>query len=294
MVIKIKNLTYNYSGSKKEALRNINLDIYDGEFCCIIGKNLAGKSTLCYTIAGFIPHFFKGKMEGRVLIDDLDTKNLPLYKIITNVGLVLQNPFNQLSGSKFTVFEEVAFSLENLGISQNEMKGRVEEILKKTKIYDLRDRSPYTLSGGQMQMVAIASILVMRPKILILDEPTSQLDPINSKLIFSLVEELNREGITVIIVEHKIEEITEFANRILLIDDGEIILDESPNEIFNSLKKYENYIKYMRPPVYVQLFQKMEEVGFWKRTDNYPITFKQARKEFELTMNFKQVKKNLG
>jgi len=219
---------------------------------------------------------------------------LPLYKIITNVGLVLQNPFNQLSGSKFTVFEEVAFSLENLGISQNEMKGRVEEILKKTKIYDLRDRSPYTLSGGQMQMVAIASILVMRPKILILDEPTSQLDPINSKLIFSLVEELNREGITVIIVEHKIEEITEFANRILLIDDGEIILDESPNEIFNSLKKYENYIKYMRPPVYVQLFQKMEEVGFWKRTDNYPITFKQARKEFELTMNFKQVKKNLG
>jgi len=282
MSINIKDLSFIYSDSKKKALKNINLNIDDGEFCCILGKNLSGKSTLCYAITGFIPHFFTGKIDGKVLINDLDATNLPLHKIVTIAGLVLQNPFNQLSGEKFTVFEEVAFSLENLGFSRNEMMERVGEILKRIKIYDLKDRSPYNLSGGQQQLVSIASVLVMKPKILVLDEPTSQLDPINSKLIFSLVKELNREGITIIIVEHKIEEIVEFADRILLIEDGEILLDESPHEIFKSLKKYENYIKYMRPLCYVELAQKIEEEGLWEKTNGYPITFYQAKKEFEV------------
>lgn len=282
MAIKIKNLSYSYSGAKKEALKNINIDIFDGQLCGVLGRNLAGKSTLCYVITGFIPHFFKGSIKGKVIIDNLDTANLPLYKIVTKVGLVLQNPFNQLSGEKFTVFEEVAFGLENLGFSRNEMIERVEEILKRIKIYDLKDRSPYNLSGGQQQLVSIASVLVMKPNILVLDEPTSQLDPINSKLIFSLVKELNREGITIIIVEHKIEEIVEFADRILLIEDGEILLDESPHEIFKSLKKYEKYIKYMRQPCYVKLAQKMEEKGLWEKINGYPITFDQAKKEFEV------------
>ncbi len=280
MVIEIKDLNFSYSGSRKKALKNINLNIDDGEFCCIIGKNLAGKSTLCYTITGFIPHFFKGKIEGKVLIDDLDTGNLPLHKIVTKVGFVLQNPFNQLSGSKFTVFEELAFSLENLGIFRNEMIERVEEILKKLKIYDLKHRSPYELSGGQQQMVAIASILVMKPKILVLDEPTSQLDPVNSKLIFSLVEELNNDGVTIVIAEHKIDEIVEFADRILLIEDGRIVLDDSPNEVFKTFSKYKEYTKYMRPPCFVELAQRMEREGLWKKNNGYPINFKQAKKEF--------------
>jgi len=282
MAIKIKNLSYSYSGANKEALKNINIDIFNGQLCGVLGRNLTGKSTLCYALTGFIPHFFKGSIKGKVLIDNLDTANLPLHKIVTKAGLVLQNPFNQLSGEKFTVFEEVAFGMENLGVSRNEMIARVEEILKKIKIYDLKDRSPYHLSGGQQQLVSIASVLVMKPNILVLDEPTSQLDPINSKLIFSLVKELNREGITIIIVEHKIEEIVEFADRILLIEDGEILLDESPHEIFKSLKKYENYIKYMRPPCYVELAQKIEEEGLWEKTNGYPITFDQAKKEFEV------------
>lgn len=280
MGINIKDLSFIYPGSKKKALKNINLNIDDGEFCCIIGKNLAGKSTLCYTITGFIPHFFKGKMEGNVLIDDLDTTDLPLHKIVTKVGFVLQNPFNQLSGSKFTVFEELAFSLENLGIFRNEMIERVEEILKKLKIYDLKHRSPYELSGGQQQMVAIASILVMKPKIFVLDEPTSQLDPVYSKLIFSLIKKLNKVGITIIIVTHKIEEIAESANRILLIENGEILINESPLEIFKFIHKYKNYIKHMRPPCYVELAQRMEEEGLWKEYNGYPINFKQAKKEF--------------
>jgi energy-coupling factor transporter ATP-binding protein EcfA2 len=280
MSIKIKDLSFIYPDSKKKALKNINLNIDDGEFCCILGKNLAGKSTLCYTITGFIPHFFKGKMEGKVLIDDLDTNNLPLHKIVTKVGFVMQNPFNQLSGSKFTVFEELAFSLENLGIFRNEMIKRVEEILKKLKIYNLRHRSPYELSGGQQQMVAIASILVMKPKILVLDEPTSQLDPVNSKLIFSLIEELNNDGVTIVIAEHKIDEIFEFSDRILLIEDGEIIIDDFPNEIFKSFSKYKKYVKHMKLPCFVKLAKRMEREDLWKKYNSYPINFKQAKKEF--------------
>ena len=146
----------------------------------MVGPNGAGKSTLCYTIAGFVPHFFKGELTGAVLVDGSDLQSSTLNEWVLTVGLAFQNPFNQISGAKYTVFEELAFGLENIGIPRDEMIARVEESMKLTGISDLADRSPYSLSGGQQQRVALTSILVMQPKVLVLDEPTSQMDPVGN------------------------------------------------------------------------------------------------------------------
>ena len=144
-----------------------------------------------------------------------------------NVGLAFQNPFNQISGAKYTVFEELAFGLENIGIPREEMKARVQDAMKLTGISDLADRSPYSLSGGQQQRVALTSILVMQPKVLVLDEPTSQMDPIGTREVFGVIRTMAERGMTVILVEHKVEWIAQFADRVIALKDGQILLDGS-------------------------------------------------------------------
>ena len=148
-LISIKDLTYQYPITDHPALMNINLEVSEGEFVAVVGPNGAGKSTLCYTIAGFIPHFFRGDLSGLVEVAGQETSSSSLNEWVLNVGLAFQNPFNQISGSKFTVYEEIAFGLENIGIPRAEMKSRVESTMELTGITDLADRSPYALSGGQ-------------------------------------------------------------------------------------------------------------------------------------------------
>ena len=164
-ITQLYNVTYRYPLTDKPALSKVDLQVKEGEFVAIIGPNGAGKSTLCYTIAGFIPHFFKGELDGRVEVAGIETSSSNLSEWVLNVGLVFQNPFNQISGAKYTVYEEVAFGLENLGVPRAEMETRVDQALTLTGISDLADRSPYSLSGGQQQRVALTSILVMEPPI---------------------------------------------------------------------------------------------------------------------------------
>ncbi|MBK6793309.1 MAG: ABC transporter ATP-binding protein [Anaerolineales bacterium] len=137
----------------------------EGEFVSVIGPNGAGKSTLCYALAGFVPHFFKGEISGEIEVDGKLSSKSTLDTWVLNVGLAFQNPFNQISGAKYTVFEEIAFGLENIGVPRDEMKKRVEDAMSLTGISELADRSPYSLSGGQQQRVALTSILVMRPRL---------------------------------------------------------------------------------------------------------------------------------
>jgi len=233
-ILEIRDLTYAYPVTEKPALRNISLDLEEGQFLAVIGSNGAGKSTLCYTIAGFVPHFFKGKLEGQVRVGGVDSEHAHLNDFVQKVGLVFQNPFNQISGSKFTVYEEIAFGLENRGMPRDEMKQRIDRIMEVTGIQDLGDRSPYALSGGQQQRVALASILVLQPSILVLDEPTSQLDPIGTREVFQVIKSMSQQGITIVMAEHKIEWVAEFADRIVALADGEILMLGSPAEVLTS------------------------------------------------------------
>ncbi|HAV77374.1 MAG TPA: ABC transporter ATP-binding protein [Anaerolineae bacterium] len=271
-IVNLQNVTYRYPLTDESVLKNINLQVDEGEFLAVIGPNGSGKSTLCYTLAGFVPHFFKGEISGSVEVAGLESSASTLDEWVMNVGLAFQNPFNQISGAKFTVFEEIAFGLENIGVPREEMKPRVEDAMKLTGITDLADRSPYSLSGGQQQRVALTSILVMQPKVLVLDEPTSQLDPIGTREVFGVIRTLAEKGMTVILAEHKVEWIANFADRVIALHEGQIILDGLPGEVLTSDILLEKGFGISR---YTSVARKARAIGLWKNS-NLPVTLDEA------------------
>ena len=275
-IVNLQNVTYKYPLTNTPVLKNINLQIEDGEFVAIVGPNGAGKSTLCYAISGFVPHFFKGEMTGTVEVLGIESQNSSLHEWVLNVGLAFQNPFNQISGAKYTVFEEIAFGLENIGIPRDEMTSRVEDAMKLTGISDLADRSPYSLSGGQQQRVALTSILVMQPKILVLDEPTSQMDPIGTREVFGVIRKMAEQGMTVILVEHKVEWIAQFADRVIALKDGQILLEGTPGEVLTSRVLEESGFGISR---YTSVARKAQEMGLWKN-NGLPVTLEEAVEGF--------------
>lgn len=277
-IIKIRDLSYTYPLSEKPALRNIALDVEEGQFLAVIGPNGAGKSTLCYTIAGFIPHFFKGKLEGQVQIGDMDTHHAHLNDFVQKVGLVFQNPFTQISGSKFTVYEEIAFGLENRGVPRDEIRKRVDEMIAMTGLQDLGDRSPYALSGGQQQRVALASILVLQPSVLVLDEPTSQLDPIGSREVFQVIKDMSRRGMTIVMTEHKMEWVAEFADRVLALSDGEVLQMGSPQDVLTSPELPKHSIGISR---YTSAARQAEEEHLWPAGRRLPTRLDEAIEGFQ-------------
>ncbi|HSL30132.1 MAG TPA: ABC transporter ATP-binding protein [Anaerolineales bacterium] len=285
-IVTLQNVTYKYPLTQSPALQNINLQVEEGEFVAIIGPNGAGKSTLCYTLAGFVPHFFKGELTGTVEVAGIQSHNSVLNEWVLNVGLAFQNPFNQISGAKFTVFEELAFGLENIGIPREEMKRRVEDAMRLTGISDLSDRSPYSLSGGQQQRVALASILVMQPKVLVLDEPTSQMDPIGTREVFGVIHKMAERGMTVILVEHKVEWIAQFADRIIALKDGQILLDDVPSHVLTSPLLPENGFGVSR---YTSVARKAQEMAAWKK-ERLPVTLEEAVEGFVLSLGLREAK----
>jgi len=277
-LINLRNVTYKYPLTKTPALQNINLQVNEGEFVAVIGPNGAGKSTLCYALAGFVPHFFKGEISGSVEVAGMESSKSTLDEWILNVGLAFQNPFNQISGAKYTVFEEIAFGLENTGVPREEMKSRVEEAMKLTDISNLADRSPYSLSGGQQQRVALTSILVMQPKLLVLDEPTSQMDPIGTREVFGVIHKMAKSGMTVVMVEHKMEWIAQFADRVIALKDGQILLEGKPSEVLTSDLLAENGFGVSR---YTSTAREAKKQGLWKK-ETLPVTLDEAVEGFTL------------
>lgn len=268
--IRIEHLKYRYPYTKTLALNDISCEISKGEFIGVIGANGAGKSTLSQALLGLVPNLYHGAYGGKVEIDGLNAKTTPIDSLCKKVGLVFQNPFNQITGSKLTVYEEIAFGLENLGIEQAEMQSRVEQIMEMLNISNLKDCSPYDLSGGQMQRMSIAGILVMQPEIIVLDEPTSQLDPKGSEEVFKAVESLKNQGKTIIMVEHKMEKIAQYSDRVMLLSEGKVVDFDTPQKIF-SREDLEEYG--VNPPVYTQICKQLSA------KDNnglYPITLEQA------------------
>ncbi len=276
-IVNLQNLTYKYPLTDSPALKNINLQVNEGEFVALVGPNGAGKSTLCYTIAGFVPHFFKGEITGTVDVAGKESSKSNLHEWVLNVGLAFQNPFNQISGAKYTVFEELAFGLENIGVPREEMIQRVHAGMKLTGISDLADRSPYSLSGGQQQRVALTSILVMQPKVLVLDEPTSQMDPIGTREVFGVIRTMAEKGMTVILAEHKVEWIANFADRVVALHNGEIISDGTPAVVLTSELLAEKGFGISR---YTSVARKAREMGLWKK-DRLPVTLEEAVEGFK-------------
>jgi energy-coupling factor transport system ATP-binding protein len=276
-IVNLQNVTYKYPLTSSPALRDVSLQIDEGEFVALVGANGAGKSTLCYTLAGFVPHFFKGELTGTVEVAGIETHASMLNEWVMNVGLAFQNPFNQISGAKYTVFEEVAFGLENIGVPRDEMISRVEAAMKLTDISDLADRSPYSLSGGQQQRVALTSILVMQPKILVLDEPTSQMDPIGTREVFGVIRKMAEQGMTVILVEHKVEWIAQFADRVIALKDGQVLLEGIPGEVLTAPILEESGFGISR---YTSVARKAQELSLWKK-DKLPVTLDEAVEGFD-------------
>lgn len=279
-ILNLRNVTYTYPLTDAPVLKNINLQVQEGEFLAVIGPNGAGKSTLCYTISGFIPHFYKGVLEGTVELAGSEIHESTLSQWVMNAGLVFQNPFNQISGAKYTVFEEIAFGLENIGVPRNAMKERVERTMALTGISDLAGRSPYSLSGGQQQRVALTSILVMEPKILVLDEPTSQMDPIGTREVFQVIKTMSERGMTIVLVEHKVEWIAAFADRVVALDQGEILIEGTPGEVLTSAELVRRGFGVSR---YTQAAREAQRLGLWPADRRLPVTLEESVAGFATT-----------
>lgn len=232
-VITLENVSYKYPIGHKEVLQNINLSIEKGKFYALIGSNDAGKTTLCNLLRGFIPHFYHGQLVGEVVVFGKRLEEWTLSDLSQKIGYVFQNPFTQISGSKETVFEEIAFGLENLGMPEELIREKVNAIMDLLEIDFLRDKNPNFLSGGQKQRISLASIIVMEPEILIIDEPTSQLDPQGTEDVFKIIKMMKDLGSTIILVEHKIELVAEYADEIILLQDGEIKMMEEKQAILS-------------------------------------------------------------
>jgi len=229
-MIEIRNLGFRYAGGNGNALSGINLKIADGEFAGIIGSSGAGKSTLTFAINGVIPHSYPGDYYGEISVNGLDTIETSMDVLSRQVGSVFQDIDGQMVAQ--VVEDEILFGLENFGIPRDEIEGRLLGALNDTGIGDLRYREMSSLSGGQKQKTAIASIIALRPGIILLDEPTGELDPQASRKIFECLRELNeKHGITVVVVEQKVMLLCEFVKRLLVMDKGRLILDGTVKEV---------------------------------------------------------------
>ena len=235
-MIQVRDLSFKYREGASATISDINLTIPDGQLVGITGAAGCGKSTMTYVLNGIVPHCYPGDFYGAVTIDGHDTVDTPLTDISRLVGSVCQDIDSQIVSS--VVEDELYYGLENFGVPFDEANRRIEEALEALGIQDLRPRSIDSLSGGQKQKVAVASILALRPRVLVLDEPTAEMDPVSSLAVFKMLRRYAAEqGITVIVVEQKIALLSEFADRILIMEDGKIVMDGSPAQVLSDVDK---------------------------------------------------------
>jgi energy-coupling factor transporter ATP-binding protein EcfA2 len=232
-IVRVSDLSYRYPYGDTDALSHVSFEIEEGEFLAVLGPTGSGKSTLCYTMNGVVPQLLGGQMEGSVEVLGMDTKDYDISELAQGVGLVLQTPRFQLFN--VTVESEIAFGPENLGVPPEIIENRVQEALQTVGLLGLDSRKPTQLSGGQKQRLAIASVLAMKPKLLVLDEPTSEIDPSGSEQVYEVLWKLNREnGMTILLVSHKSEFVAEFAHRILVLKNGQLLAQGTPKDVFSN------------------------------------------------------------
>ncbi len=236
-MIAIDHLTFRYQGSDDAALSDICLNIEQGDFVGVIGTSGAGKSTLAMALCGVVPHEMRGDFYGSVLLDGEDTVDYPAQHFAPKVGEVFQDIDSQMVAS--VVEDEILFGMENFGVPHEEIRSRLERVLSELGITALRERQIASLSGGQKQKVAVASLLALQPEIMVLDEPTGELDPQSSHEIFQMLRRLNEEkGITIVIVEQKIKLLCEYVKRLIVLDKGELRFQGKPREVIDHIDTF--------------------------------------------------------
>ncbi|RLE80807.1 MAG: hypothetical protein DRJ51_05120 [Thermoprotei archaeon] len=272
-VLKVEGLWWKYQGSKEWVLKDVNLEVSEGEFLGIVGPSGAGKTTLCLALTGIIPHAVRGKIRGRVFVFGKDTSKNPLHRIMEDIGIVFQDPDIQFVTMR--VIDEVVFPLENLGLPREAMAKRAYWALKVVGMMGFEDKYPFELSGGQKQRVAIASMLAKLPKILILDEPTSDLDPVGKREIFQVLQTLREEhDMTLVVVEHNVEELAKYADRVLLLNQGRVLAQEDPRSLFS---KCEYLIRTgVYPPQVTEFFYRLNKYRGLSVANKLPLTPEEA------------------
>lgn len=269
-VVVFDGFSYRYPKRERLALRDLDLEIARGTFLAVIGPTGAGKTTLCLALDGIVPHFFGGEVYGALTVAGLDTTEHPTYELARHVGITFEDPEMQLTAP--SVLAEVAFALENLRLPAGDIRERVAEALRAVRLDGLEGKHPHQLSGGQKQRLAIASALALRPDVLVLDEPTSQLDPVGTDEVFALARELNaKRGVTIVLVTHETEAVAEYADRVLLLDDGAVVADGPPGELLADVELLRRHD--LRPPEVAEVFHRVLE---GTTTRPYPVRLSEA------------------
>lgn len=223
-VISLEHVGYRYPLGHEDAVHDVSFQVEQGQVCALLGANGSGKTTICNLIRGFIPRFYRGEPTGLVQLAGRPVEQYDDAELTETIGYSFQNPFTQMSGVKDNVREEIAYALENLGIEREAIAARVDAMIDLLHLDDIADANPLELSGGQRQRVAIAAVLVTDPPIVVLDEPTSQLDPQSTEDVFNIIALLKRQGKTVILVEHKIDLVARYSDLVILMEDGRVAM----------------------------------------------------------------------
>jgi energy-coupling factor transport system ATP-binding protein len=275
-IVVLDNLSFKYPKADAFALRDLNLRVSRGEFVGIVGPTGAGKSTFCLALNGVVPHFYGGEFFGSATVAGLDTVSHPTHELARHIGMVFQDPEMQLTAP--TVIAEVAFALENVCTPVPVIRQRISAALEAVRLQGMEDKHPHQLSGGQKQRLAIAAALAMEPEILVLDEPTSQLDPVGADEVFAVVRELNRaHNITIILVSHASEELAEYADRVLLLAEGQFLAAGPPRQFFQHVELLRGHD--VRPPEVTSAFRRVLRDGS-NGGSTLPVTLPEAVAQF--------------
>tara|TARA_Y100000389_G_scaffold75767_1_gene72404 strand:- start:1509 stop:2345 length:837 start_codon:yes stop_codon:yes gene_type:complete len=273
-IIKIENLSVQYLEQEDKALDGISLEVNEGEFVAILGAHGAGKTTLCLSINGIVPNMINADMFGKIEVAGEVPPKIPVRELASKVGSVFDNPEFQMS--QLTVFEEVALGLQNLGVEKDTIIENITRSLELVGLAGFEERSPFEISGGQQQRLAMASALSMKPQILVLDEPTSNLDPIGKEEVFTVTRKMNQEeGLTVIIAEHEVEVIAEYADKVILLEEGKITQMGTPEELFPSIVNIQSDVG-VRIPQITDFASKIPD----KFKGSIPVTVDQATESY--------------
>ncbi|MGB9630706.1 MAG: energy-coupling factor ABC transporter ATP-binding protein [Candidatus Methanodesulfokora sp.] len=255
-MIRIEDVTFTYAGRTKPAVRNINLSINRGEFILVVGASGSGKSTLLRLLNGLIPHFYEGEFKGRVLVDGVDTRETTVSKLSRRIGMVFQNPDNQII--TLQVKRELVFGLENIGMDRDEMEMRIRKILGEIHMERIEDKYTDELSGGEKQLLAIAATLAMEPEIIVLDEPTSELDTANAMRIAGILRKIHEKGKGIVVSEHRLDLFIPLADRIVIMDGGVIVADGPVTDIVKEVDFRKHKIN---EPVAVRIYREITRRG---------------------------------
>ncbi|RJQ10361.1 MAG: ATP-binding cassette domain-containing protein [Bacillota bacterium] len=271
-IVRFDNFSFQYRDSERPAVANLDLGIQEGQIVLITGASGAGKTSACLAMNGLIPQLYRGEMKGKVILhEEVDNKTYPVYALSRICGLLFQDPDAQLVAP--TVRDEIAFGPENYCMPPDEIRARIDELVDLTRLHRYLDRNPHYLSGGEKQACALAATLAMSPNVLVLDEPTSNIDPIGTTVVFDLLRKLVKDfNLTIVIVEHKLEELMELVDRLVVLDQGRVVLDGNPREV---LEQVEQLVELgLSLPQVTLLMARLRERGF--PVPGLPATTKEA------------------